>query len=106
MRLHHLLALLAPIALSVSVSVSAHASVIVTRVGTGGVPLPSLSGFGSIATFDTIKQTPYGSTTPTGSFTDRDGSWSGTGVVMNTTVKVRWVCMQNRIVTRRIIWLC
>lgn len=81
MKAKHLLALLAPLALSVSPS--AHAGVTVTQIGPGGVPLPILSGFGSIATFDTITQTPYGSTNPTGSFTDGGGSWSGTGVVMN-----------------------
>jgi hypothetical protein len=68
-------------------SVSAHAAVTVTPVGGGGVPLPSLPGFSSIATFDAIAQTPYGDPVPTApqptAFADGGGAWSGGGIVMN-----------------------
>jgi hypothetical protein len=68
-------------------SVSAQAAVIVTPVGGGGVPLPSLPGFSSIATFDAIAQTPYGDSVPTApqptAFSDGGGAWSGGGIVMN-----------------------
>ena len=60
------------------------AGVTITALGPGGVPLPSLPpAFTNIATFDSIAQTPYGYTTPTGPFTNGGGSWSGTGIVMN-----------------------
>jgi hypothetical protein len=79
----YLLALLAPFALSVP----AHAGVTVTPFGPGGVPLPSLTGYSSIATFDVIPQTPYGDSVQTppnpATFSDGGGSWSGSGIVMN-----------------------
>jgi PEP-CTERM motif-containing protein len=65
----------------------AQAGVTVTPLGAGGVPMPSLPGFSSIAAFDAIPQTPYGDSAPTSpqpsTFTDGGGSWSGTGIVMN-----------------------
>jgi fibronectin-binding autotransporter adhesin len=41
-----------------------------------------LSNGGPVATFDTQTQTPYGSTTPAGSFIDGGASFSGSGIVM------------------------
>ena len=80
---YFLAGLIAPFLLSVS----AQAAVTVTPVGAGGVPLPSLPGFSSIATFDAIDQTPYGDSVPTPpqptAFTDGGGAWSGGGIVMN-----------------------
>jgi hypothetical protein len=80
---YFLAGLIAPFLLSVS----AQAAVTVTPVGAGGVPLPSLPGFSSIATFGTIAQTPYGDSVPTApqptAFTDGGGAWSGGGIVMN-----------------------
>jgi hypothetical protein len=65
----------------------AEAAVTVTPIGPGGVPLPSLPGFSSIATFDAIAQTPYGDSVPTApqpaTLTDGGGAWSGSGIVMN-----------------------
>jgi hypothetical protein len=83
MKSTYLLALLAPLALSVS----AEAGVTVTSFGPGGVPLPSLTGLSSIATFDSIPQTPYGDSVQTlpnpATFGGGGGSWSGSGIVMN-----------------------
>ena len=83
MKSTYLLALLAPFALSVP----AEAGVTVTPFGPGGVPLPSLTGLSSVATFDSIPQTPYGDSVQTSpnpaTFTDGGGSWSGSGIVMN-----------------------
>ena len=83
MKSTSLLALLAPFALSVP----AGAAVTVTPFGPGGVPLPSLTGLSSVATFDSIPQTPYGDSVQTSpnpaTFTDGGGSWSGSGIVMN-----------------------
>jgi hypothetical protein len=81
MKTSYILVLLAPLALSTP----AHASVTVTPIGAGGVPLPSLLGF-TIANFDSVPQTPYGASFPTfpqpATFSDGGGSWSGTGIVM------------------------
>jgi hypothetical protein len=69
--------------------VHAEAGVTVTPIGGGGVPLPSLPGFGasSIATFDAIPQTPYGLSVRTApnpaTFSNGGGAWSGDGIVMN-----------------------
>jgi hypothetical protein len=62
--------------------VGAQAAVTVTPVGAGGTPYVSVPGLTSIATFDSIAQTPYGQTSATPAFTDGGGSWSGGGVVM------------------------
>jgi hypothetical protein len=82
-KTYFLAGLIAPLLLSVS----AQAAVTVTPVGAGGVPLPSLPGFSSTATFDGIAQTPYGDSVPTApqptAFTDGGGAWSGGGIVMN-----------------------
>jgi hypothetical protein len=79
--------LLAGLVAPLLLSISAQAGVTVTPVGPGGVPLPSLPGFSSIATFDAIPQTPYGDSVPTApeptAFTDGTGVWSGSGIVMN-----------------------
>jgi hypothetical protein len=79
----YFLALLAPFALSVP----AEAGVTVTPFGSGGVPLPSLTGLSSISTFDSIPQSPYGDSVQTppnpATFSDGGGSWSGSGIVMN-----------------------
>ncbi len=67
-----------------AVSAASAAVVTVTPLGPGGVPLPALPlEFGAVATFDGVQQTPYGSTTPAGSFDDGGGAWSGLGLVMN-----------------------
>src|SRR5438477_2691741 len=41
-----------------------------------------LSNGSPVATFESQTQTPYGSTTPTGSFIDGGASFSGSGIVM------------------------
>ena len=82
MKSTYLLALLAPLAFSVPVE----AGVTVTPFGPGGVPMP-VTGLSSIATFDSIPQTPYGDFVQTSpnpaTFSDGGGSWSGSGIVMN-----------------------
>ena len=59
------------------------AQVAVTPLGPGGVPMPALSGFGPVATFDQVTPTAYGQTTPAPTFSDGGGVWTGTGLVMN-----------------------
>ncbi len=82
MKSTYILALLAPLALSVP----AEAGVTVTPFGPGGVPQPA-TALSSIATFDSIPQTPYGDSVQTSpdpaTFSDGGGSWSGSGIVMN-----------------------
>ena len=59
---------------------STMASAATVSVLGSGVLTPSGYQFES---FDSIAQTPYGSTTPTGLFTDMGASFDGGGVVMN-----------------------
>jgi hypothetical protein len=63
-----------------AVSCPAHAYVL--QVLSPGTMFPP-SQFAPVATFDGIAQTPYGSTTATGPFSDGGAAFSGSGVVMN-----------------------
>ena len=47
------------------------------------LPAGQLSNGGTVATFDGVPQTPYGSTTAAGPFTDGGAAFSGTGLIMN-----------------------
>jgi len=63
-------------------TVSPALAVTVVSVG-DGVPMVELAGFGPVATFANVKPDAYGSTMPTGRFTDGGGVWTGTGLVMH-----------------------